>query len=166
MRVSFWDADAERLDLFDRFARLCFRSAENEHALVSTEDPAEALDGAEMAICQVGRNCARKYVRRIGVEVVEVALEKLGEMIPDDADVLSLQRLEDEVPFERFYAGEWAVELTEEERRAWPHQILRFLNGEEYVHEFLRDYANRPLTSWLEDRSGAALIDRSIVNPL
>ena len=46
LEIRFWDADWERLDLFDRFARLCFHVSKCPHQLISTDESDEALDGA------------------------------------------------------------------------------------------------------------------------
>lgn len=62
LELRFWDADAERLDLFDRLARVCFRAAEVEPRLLTLSDPAEALERADGVIVAVGRNCARCYL--------------------------------------------------------------------------------------------------------
>lgn len=62
LELRFWDADAERLDLFDRLARVCFRAAEVEPRLLTLSDPAEALERADGVIVAVGRNCARCFL--------------------------------------------------------------------------------------------------------
>jgi hypothetical protein len=43
-------------------------------------------------------------------------------------------------------------------RAALPHQILRYINGEEYLHEFLRQWDHAPLRAWLDDPSTAELV--------
>src|SRR5947209_12666480 len=70
LEIRMFDADMERLDLFDRLARLCFMMTKNEHTLISTCDAAEAIENAERAVLQVGENCARRYLRerhRMGI---------------------------------------------------------------------------------------------------
>jgi hypothetical protein len=46
---------------------------------------------------------------------------------------------------------DWPPHLSEGEKRAVPHQILRFLNGEEYVYALLREHADSPFKAWLND---------------
>jgi len=61
--VRLFDANEERLDLFDRFARLCFEKSGNEHAVLSSSEPAEALDQADDVIFCMGEDCARRFLR-------------------------------------------------------------------------------------------------------
>src|SRR4051794_39669255 len=70
LEIRMFDADVERLDLFDRLARLCFAMTKNPHTLISTTDAVEATEAADRVILQVGENCARKYLKeqhRMGI---------------------------------------------------------------------------------------------------
>ncbi len=167
LQLRFWDSDQERLDLFDRFARLCFAANQNEHHLSSTEDLTEALDEAEVVILQVGENCARRHLRssrRMGTAtldsaaMIEQSLELLVGLVPANAAVLSLQRRQVEVALPRYYRLDWPSEPSDKMRAALPHQILRYINGEEYLHEFLRQWDHAPLRAWLDDPSTAELV--------
>ena len=93
LEIRFWDADAERLDLFDRFARLCFTVNKCSHRLVSTDDPKEALDSAGRVVIAVGGNCARKLIGPVddqGEGLIPAAVATLSCNMSPEAEVLSL----------------------------------------------------------------------------
>jgi hypothetical protein len=167
LEIRMYDADLERLDLFDRLARLCFLMTKNEHSLMSTTDSVECTEGAERVILQVGENCARKYLKerhRMGIAnlgaeaMIEQAVEELLGTVPFEAEVLSLERPEIAIPRDHYYRLNWLAEPTPAERQAFPHQALRWIRGEEYTHEFLRDQERSPLKAWLDDVSAAELV--------
>ena len=160
LEIRMYDADVERLDLFDRLARLCFIMTKNDHGLISTTDAAEASAGADRVILQVGENCARKYLKerhRMGIAdlqaaaMVEQAVEEMMGCVPGEAEILNLQRDDIEIPREHYFQTDWPLEPTRSERFAFPHQALRWIRGEEYTYEFLRDQERSPLKSWLDD---------------
>jgi hypothetical protein len=164
-----YDADLERLDLFDRLARLCFIMTKNEHSLISTTDANEAIGGADRIILQVGDNCARKYLKerhRMGIAdlapsaMIEQAVEEMLDAVPGEAEILSLQRADIAIPRSRYYRLDWLAEPTRSERFAFPHQALRWIRGEEYTHEFLREQERSPLKRWLDDVESAVVVDR------
>jgi hypothetical protein len=64
--VHLWDSDPERLDLFDRFARLCFRMNKSKHSLMASEETQETLVDASAIVLMVGENCASKYLKARG----------------------------------------------------------------------------------------------------
>lgn len=165
--IRFWDADEERLDLFDRFARLCFTVTKSPHRLRSITDENEALDGAHLVLFQVGENCARKYLRSSrrqgtatlgGDAMIEQTVEHLASRVAAEALVLNLQRREIEFPISRYYQLEGTLEISPEERGTTPHQILRYLNGEEYLHEYFREHARSAVWRWFEDPASAELV--------
>src|ERR1700722_6728373 len=160
LEVRLFDADVERLDLFERFFRLLFRFNQAGHELSATPDPLEALDSAERVIFCVGENCAQKYfraVRRSGSAtgsqfgLVEQVVEALTPSIPDNVELLSLLGADVPVPFPHYRRSPWPPAPTAVERAAIPHQILRFLNGEDYPHALLKEASTSPLKGWLED---------------
>ncbi len=60
--LRLFDANEERLDLFDRFARACLDSTHAPHALIATSDAAEALKDADHVIFALGEDCARRQL--------------------------------------------------------------------------------------------------------
>jgi hypothetical protein len=162
LEVILYDSDAERLDLFDRFARLCLLASRNPATILATEDAQEALAGADKVIVQVGENCARKYLKgqrrqgfaeMDGSALVEQAMDLMLGLVEKDVQILSLLREGVDLPVDAYVSHEWPGEISEAERRATPFQILRWLHGEEYLHEMFKQYERSPLTSWLDDAS-------------
>jgi hypothetical protein len=165
LEIRLYDEDEERLDLFDRFARYCFRFTNAHHEVRLRPDPVEALEGAERVILQVGPNCARKRLKARGAsfrgdnrEAVEAALEDLVALIPEGALVVSLLPPDVRVPLEHFYRLGWPGELSLPERTALPHTILRVLNGEEYPVDWIRGEERSPLKAWLDDPETAEVV--------
>ncbi len=156
LEIAFFDADEERLDLVDRFARLAFSTTHATHALRSTYDPAEALEGAHLVVLHIGENCARKMlgVRRDQPDPTSRALQELVGLIPDDAHLLNLQA--EPLPVDGYFEMDWPPALNEAQKRAVPYQILRFLHGEDFVYELIKEHAGSPLKAWLEDPTFAA----------
>ncbi|MBX3111519.1 MAG: hypothetical protein KF857_05875 [Fimbriimonadaceae bacterium] len=60
--VRLFDASEERLDLFDRLARLLFQHTGNETGVRATSDLAEAVDGATDLVLCLHEDCARRMV--------------------------------------------------------------------------------------------------------
>jgi hypothetical protein len=151
IEIAMYDSDEERLDLFDRFARLCFGVTQSTHLLRATLDPVEAADNADKVLVQVGPNCARKFLGRThsSMDDLDDALVGILEAVSPEADVLSLlgdRRLPLSQPYDRL---SWPQDLTAEQRRALPLDILRQLNGEDYLHQMIKDQAESPLRAWL-----------------
>jgi hypothetical protein len=167
LEIRLFDGDEERLDLFDRYCRVLFTFNRAGHTLSATLDPVEALDGVERVILCVGQNCAVKYFRAarkggvatgLGLGLVDQLIEVLAASIPDRIEVLSLLGERFTVPLPRYRRLDWPPEPSAAVRAAVPHQILRFLNGEEYPYELLAHAAVSPLKAWLEDRESAPIV--------
>ena len=185
LEIRLYDSDEERLDLFDRMARWMFASTKAPHRVLHRLDPREALEKADRVILQVGTNCARKYMRAIGqlpgaddfdyheppgslqkdgylplrhdAALVQRAIEAYLLDIPADAEVLSLQNPAVALPAEvRFRTVSWPSEISLEERLAVPHQILRWMRGEDYAHSYLSTVERSPLKAWLDDPATAS----------
>ncbi len=60
VEVRLFDSNEERLDLMDRFARVCLDRTNAGHALKATSDPAEALEDADSVVLTVSEDCARR----------------------------------------------------------------------------------------------------------
>ncbi|MHB8636499.1 MAG: hypothetical protein ACYC96_08505 [Fimbriimonadaceae bacterium] len=167
LEVRLFDGDEERLDLLDRYCRLLFTFNRAGHTLSATLDPVEAIDGVERIVLCVGQNCAIKYFRAArkggvatgdGVGLVEQLVEVLAASIPDRVEVLSLLGERFAVPLPRYRQLDWPPPPSAKVRTAVPHQLLRFLNGEEYPHALLADATNSPVKAWLEDLDSAPVV--------
>ena len=135
LEVRFWDADPERLDLFDRFARYLFDLNKTPHLLLSTEDPHEALFGTDRIVLALDDHGADRY--RADATSVTV-IEALRDSFPDGAQVLDL-RADDSIP-----------EPSAERVRAMPHDIMRYLRGDDWAYGFLREHLESPVKLWLQ----------------
>jgi len=171
LEIQMYDSDMERLDLFDRFARLCFVMSKNGHGLTSTTDAAEALEDADRVVFQVGENCARKYLKerhRMGIAdlgaeaMIEQAVEEMLGSVPAEAEVLSLMNVKIAIPRSHYYRVEWPSEPTARERSALPHQVLRWIRGEEYTHDLFMEHEKSPLKKWLDDVDSLERVENMI----
>ena len=164
LELRFADADAERLDLFDRLACYAFKTANSDHVLLSTEDFFEAMDGADRVIVQIGANCARKILRQNGIigggvlddgTLIEAAVGHVLSDCGDQADVLSLMAPEVRLPLDHYYRLNWPGPLDGSNRASMPHQILRWLREDEDIVKLLDQHLSSPLKAWLVDRTMA-----------
>lgn len=180
LEIRFFDADEERLDLFDRLARAAFQVEDAKHDLESFTDPVEALEGADQAILMIGENCARKLlIARHGClptkvttnsatelsaqeptreELIGLAATEILEALPDGAPVLSLMRGGEAIQFSsprplELSVEQWPEPLDEDARWRAPHQILRWVRGDDPVYELLETYKQEPVKRWLDDPS-------------
>ncbi len=159
IEVRLYDSDLERLDLFDRLTRVCFSVESSKHDLLSFDDPFEALEGAERVIVAIGENCAKRFLKRHDAfgklkkreAVIEKALERIIPAIPDGAPTLNLMRNVHLDPSATVSELDWPPNLSEDDRRAAPHQILRWIKGDEYLHSLLPRFERSPLKSWLDE---------------
>lgn len=177
LEVRLFDADAERLDLFDRLGRLCLLVGEAPHRRTAHDDWREALETADAAILCIGENCARHMlgVRKIVEPAEDDAPSPMAQrartrrevLVPratgsrEDAlaaacepvfaalqGVRTLSLVRDAIaPFESW---PWPAPPTEAERRALPHQVLRWVRGEDPVRQLLDAHADSPLRAWLD----------------
>lgn len=134
LEVRFWDGDPERLDLFDRFARYLFELNKTPHLLLTTDDPYEAIFGADRVVLALDDHGAERF-REDATSVTIV--EALRPSFPDGAMVLDL-RDDPTIP-----------EPTEEEVRALPHDIMRYLRGDDWAYALLRECEASPVKRWL-----------------
>lgn len=135
LEIRFWDADPERLDLFDRFARYLFDLNKTPHLLISTDDPHEAIFGTDRVVIALDDYGAERY-RPDATSVTVV--EALRYEFPDGAKVLDIRE------------SEAIPEPTVDVIRALPHDIMRYLRGDDWAYEFLREQAESPVKIWLQ----------------
>ncbi|MDR3690440.1 MAG: hypothetical protein P4L46_13750 [Fimbriimonas sp.] len=167
LEITLADADEERLDLFDRFARVSFAATNASHGLKATADLYESVSEAELVVVQICENCARKFLRasrRQGIaelddlSMIEQAAESLVAAIPQDALVLSLLESEIILPRVAYHRVSWPDELTTAERMSMPHRLLRWIRGRQDLGEFLRKFEESPLKGWLDKPESAIAV--------
>ncbi|MGV3618974.1 MAG: hypothetical protein ACO1SV_26910 [Fimbriimonas sp.] len=162
LEVRLYDADEERLDLFDRLARLVFGDTVVEHHLKSYTDAVEALDGSRLVVLALDHNCARKYLRQTDApvpidddEALREAVDRIMPTIPAEALLLSLLPTTIPVAQPMYYRVGWPPPVDEEACRSIPFQILRWLNKEEGVYALVDAHERSPFKQWLDDPSTA-----------
>jgi hypothetical protein len=162
--IALYDADEERLDLFDRVGRTFFAVTKTPNTLASTTDPAEALAEAALVIVQTDAHCLSRAIGQkpdsTAPGVVERAFKRILANLSPLAEVLSLLPAEVKLPVGRYRHIEWPDELTEPERVAAPHQALRWIHGEEYPFEYFATREDSPLKLWLDNPKTATLVRR------
>lgn len=167
IEVALYDPDEERLDLFARLAKVCCTVSDNRYPIRITTEADEALEGAHIAILCLDDNGAQVYQRAAGrlgkqdpidSDLFADALSEILGFLQPDAELLSLLDPGIRIPKPTYYRLDWPPEPSPEERAALPHQVLRWIKGDEYPHDLMRFYERSPLKAWLDDRSGALLV--------
>jgi hypothetical protein len=167
LRVALYDADEERLDLFERFARVAFTVARSAHELCALTDPKEALFEADRVVIALDANCALKRLKQERIELAKAkseedllakALESILEGLPPRVETLSLLPDGSPVPRSKYRQMNWPAVPSEAECKALPHQIMRWIRTEDYLHEFLAQHERSPFKAWLEDVRTATLV--------
>lgn len=194
--IKLFDANEERLDLFDRFIRECLDKANTEHVVMATSQPEEALAQATDVLFCVHEDCARRLFGRnepnlydpptpenvrdqvrgdpnsptpphklsqqthsilsspalngmSREDVLTKALASLIGMVPPTARILSLERGVDLPTHREHQKLEWPTEVPERDLPVVPHQILRWIHGEETLDVFLNEQRANPIAIWL-----------------
>lgn len=179
LRVRFWDADAERLDLFERLATTCFDAERAPHELEALAEPEEAVEGADFVLLAHTENCARRFLVARGskdfawplrtlppgdprleeddraptkdrTSTMRAATRRLIACCGETVPVLCLAREPGLEARPMTVALGWPEDVTADERRVAPHRILRWIRGDEPVHALLSRYATSPIKRWLE----------------
>lgn len=157
--VLLYDPDIERLELFARFAQVAFSFNRAPHDLTICEDAEDALKDSAKVIVAIDDASARAILRQRGVVDVSTAISEAVESLlaigPSSVDILDLTGTSRSGPGR--YRLPLPAEPTSEELRALPHQILRWIRGEEYLHEFFAQHERSPIRDWLERPESALL---------
>ncbi len=86
-------------------------------------------------------------------EAIAAALEVVFQYV-GDAKVLNLTRRAAVSKRPAHTTLSWPEPLSEEERRSMPHQILRWINGDEGLDQYLQEFGGSPLANWLKSEIG------------
>jgi hypothetical protein len=159
LEITFYDSDAERLDLFERLARSMFAFNDCTHELTATDDPVEALSGAERVIVAVGPNCARKQLKLTAItsEERQRFVKSLLSGLEEGTPILSLLAGELQLEGSNTWNIAWPDQIPQAERVLIPHQILRFVRGDEYPYSWLQDFDRSPVKLWLDNPASLPL---------
>jgi hypothetical protein len=165
LEIRLYDADPERLDLFDSFARIACFTNKNKHTIRAGEDPLEMLQDVDRVILQVDENCARKEALASGHPVkadpderIAATLSRILADFHSNAQVMNLQRSSTRIPLDYYYRLNWPPQIDEAEQQGVPHQVLRWIRGEEYLYEMFKLYEKSPLKEWLDDVGTASVV--------
>lgn len=167
LQIWMYDADAERLDAFERLANLCFMSTYAPHKVIATTDPREALAETDAIVLSVDGNCARRYLRTHrskgiadidDLSMIEQAVNDLLGGVPGSVPVLSLLSPEIAVPRGSYHRADWPARMDEATLRGMPMQLLRWLNREDMLYDLLAGNDESPLKAWLNDPCSAELV--------
>jgi len=149
LEIILFDPDEERLDLFDRLARLCFAMMKSTHTLRATTDIDEALEEADRVILQMGDYTFGRA--RVGAVEPSTWLRGRLRRLPTSTEILDLEEFAIDLRQPVAITGEWLVQPEKEFPYRVPLQILRWLNGEEYPFEVFREQEKSPVKLWLDD---------------
>lgn len=161
IEVALYDPDPERLELLVRFANTAFSANKAGHLLLAFEDPDEAVEGASQVIVAIDRNGAAKSLgvspSKVTDKHVSKAIDRLIAAVPDNAKILAIVPRSVPVPKRIDRRVEPPAELDAEAKRSLPHQLLRWIRGEEYLFEFFAEHEESRLRDWLDDPVSARL---------
>lgn len=167
LELRLYDGDEERLDLLDRMARACFILNKTPHSVFSSLDVNEVLHETDRVILQVDAHGAKRSLKgKQGLsamseaEMICASLAKLMEHAPENVETLSLQGPDVTIPLGLYRRLDWPV-VKGDEVQWMPHQILRWIRGEEPIYEILAEHDKSPLKAWLDDPNSAELVINS-----
>lgn len=112
LEITFYHPEEERLDLVDRFARLCFLMTKSTHSLRSTIRLEEAMEDVDRVVL-------------------------LSQTRPETGQTPLLDMRD--------------PKLSHDNESSIALQILRWLNGEEYPFEVIRQQESSRLKTWLDE---------------
>ncbi|MCW5938775.1 MAG: hypothetical protein KF884_05490 [Fimbriimonadaceae bacterium] len=192
-----YDANEERLDLFDRFFRACLEETDNDAPVRATTELSEALEEATEVIValnedgawrMLGLTSVKEFEERVDEDevfiphgdpnrptpldrlsprtrailssptdigrdreaVIGEALSRVAQLAPRRARVVSLVR--GVLMPEGFEHDSllWPQPLSSDQAARVPHQVLRWILGEQTLRDLLSEAARSPLAAWLE----------------
>ena len=199
LRVTLFDANEERLDLFHRLGVRLFENWNKEGTILASSDLTEALEGADAVILCPSEDCARRMTGPLSIRVLaafeeerldawemrrgdrnrptrpdqlsEQTRQMLTVPAPDDRDrelVLQqaiaqvLEGLPTETPLLSLMRGvilpegrahtflNWPAPIPEDRQAFVPHQILRWIYGDEPMDDLVEAGRANPCRAWLE----------------
>lgn len=128
--IALWDADAERLDLMCRFARVCCSIMRSQHLVTTADELVDVLDGADLCMV-LGEPALPDLSAFFGERSPRILF--LGPA-PEGAEGLEA----------------WSSQLLAPEPYQAFHQLLRWIRSDEYPMEWLSRHEDTPLKTWLD----------------
>lgn len=133
--ITLWDADAERLDLMCRFARVCCTIMRSQHVVSTAEKLEDVLDEADLCMV-LGESDLSELSDRSELRMLLIGRQSDGK---------------------EHLKGWTSAQVDREPYKAF-HQILRWVRSDEYPFDWLSQHADTPLKYWL-DRFTAEMIE-------
>ena len=156
IELFLWDADEERLDLFDRLARACFLATKATHRVLASTEIDEALEESNFVLFQLGENCCRKYINASAEtaddEAIRQALNDISPRVPDEATTLSIMPERFHVLLSNVEHLDWPAPIAPDKHAEHLFQVLRWVNGEDGFYPLLKEQQSSPLKKWLNKR--------------
>lgn len=147
--IRLWDADAERLDLMHRLAQVCFVIEESQHEMSVPESFEEVVENVDAAIICLEEYCEHAHSKSKSYVLAVSLADQICGLLPESADILWLG---EPVEHRRLTTSlDWPAPLSEQEQWTLPHQILRYIHGEEYPLDLLKKFEHSPIKRWLDD---------------
>ncbi len=198
--IRLFDANEERLDLFDLFLRRCLEVADTTHSVSSYSILSEPLMATTDVIITLHEDCARRMAGRMSPELYSPPpIDKLSDQIlgdfnrPTPPEKLSLRTQQilcypkekeesrseimaktlDQIQLE-LPAGarvmnlvrdveyptpahwknlDWPESQPEDVQSRIPHQVLRWIHGEESLRDYIQSAQDSPIYKWLIEGS-------------
>jgi len=174
LQVHLFEANAERLDLMDRFARVCFHRTDYGHQVLATDRAEEAVMDAPLVLLALDEEGVVEWqspsepIPDRGEDYRPSDWSTEAWVIPGQGDrtveaedlvdrLHQLRRAESTwvwleqsmIPTEAFLLEDialpWPTKICAESPEVIPHQILRWLGGDESLESWLESCVDHPL---------------------
>ncbi len=168
LEITLYDADSERPDLLDRLARSFFQRNECEFGLRATDVLEESLEDCSRALIIWDEHCLEilasppkprplgsRFIPTTYAEFPEPeAGDPYGEPAADALRVLERYATLDFATFEGIAAPSGAEVLATPDpfpgpAEFAPHQVLRWIEGDDLPSHFLAQHADSPVLKWI-----------------
>lgn len=199
LRVTLYDANEERLDLFHRLGGRLFDQWNKGATLLATSDLNESLADADVVILSLHEDCARRMTGPVSIRVLEAFEEErldawemrrgdrnrptrpdqlseqtrqiLAVPAPDHRDregvlqqaiIQTLDCIPLETPLLSLMRGvllpegrahtflNWPATIPEDQQALVPHQILRWIYGDEPMDDLVAAGRDNPCRAWMD----------------
>ncbi len=168
LEITLYDADGERLDLMDRLARSFFQRNEREFGLRATDVLEESLEDSSRALILWDEHCLEilsspPKPRPLGSRFIPTTYAEFPEPEPENpdaepsADAVRLLEGYPSVDFAAFasVAAPVGVQVLPSlepfpgPAEFAPHQILRWIEGDDLPNHFLARHSESPVLDWI-----------------
>jgi len=161
LEIRLYDPDPEFLEMYDRIARLLFKTADNPHHVFASGDLTEVLRDVDRVILELSDRSVAFFSKKRKEAGLQPAIDEILRSVPPEAKVLSLQEEPLEYRMGVYRLPEWVRGLPEPEPGTVPHQVHRYILGDEPFFELLRSQERSLLKDWLDNPLSAEFLSKS-----